>query len=1664
MDELAKRNTLTQLGYDPSEWDIDDLYNVIPKTKVQPSVSTTPLNPQSPEFRKSTDTPLTTFGKSAAISAFPTIAGGGGAAGGAALGAPLGPAGILGGGLLGAILSSIAANKVQQAVLPEDILANVAASQEQNPISGVVGSLATLPLGGFNPSPRNLLTAGRGLVKTFTPGLSRLPEESAQLLNVGLGAGIGAAQPLGMSLAQGEMPNPKDVLLNTLIGAVFNKPNVIGRRLDFREPTVERQLPGLEEAGRVGTEPQAQVETGIPTQPAQIGPRYARDLDILNRLTTAPGIFRGAKGEGVGTAEYIPRKSAAESALAMETQLKEQRAPIPREEVTPFEQPASELYTRENAGELQAQETRLNTLQGQLSEMRQQANQDLMYKQYEQMQANNKRIAELEAQISQLTLKRPPFKAGMKPSAESAISMGQPKYQEEPALELPKTGFQKEIQAKVTEKGIDVTPTAKWTELFKKFGITHRNTEITESGDIINAKTGFKVAGQTTFDSALKRFLVKLNPEKATLDTAPHEMAHVFLEQMRQSPKQADREFVLKFEKLINDSPEFRDINSARMEKRLEPWTPEEFIATEQGLEFVNRNLKLRGESDFKTFYRDLWSHIKTRFGKNGTPEDFRRILQYKTQYDKGAKVTLGARGAVNAEEGALEPQQPGKPEFIGVQKGAKGIPDKKYFNLTEDIIDPNTGKVLHRKGSTLSEGDLDRLGVKYSEEGALEKAKGEGKTPYPFRLKELQKGSKIIQQVNEEGWKGFVEHADYPVTAVRDDIIEEVSTELRAKGQKFEKDSDFNELTQDANKYVMGDIKALDKYESIIGSEALDEIKEAAFRNTEKYQEVRREAEAKVARATELGKIESPTNKLNQDEPALKNRSSFVPILTSRFDKISEKLKSPTAKMVTDNLHRYSGEADIQSGRIGNALIASIKGYNENSIDRVYRYLHQMDDKGSSLISLSSREKELADNIIEILRKPRREQIEMGLKVKAGKDNYRQAGIKSEGYMFNILDPKVAYEWAERPNSVLSKGYDKAYIDHQVKHGVDEKEAKQLLHAYKGALGDNMAQSIEFGALRKAEGNGLPWDLVDKNFASASARYGRRAGNDLAYFKYIQNDPKMRKALSLKDQFGNPPRQDEFPDVESIAHNAEVKAALRTVFGTDYPINQTVTSMARSINNTLMGIGTAARNILQMPAQIASYVQIKQLPLVAKAIARLNESKKRAFENNAVRASFADYDTAGYYEGNPNPVIRLFNRYSDFMRKYQGRNLSDKFEGEYYYSLGELLAVDNIARAKAGDKEARRFIDRFSDVVEGGTEGLLKAEKVTQDDISRIAKRFVDAARGTYGAEGLPSWAIEGEFAPFTALSRWSIEKSNTVWKDVIQPLKQGIYGPLLRYVLGAAGVGYAVEQMNELLSNKRGGEPTINETLASGEEKDLVAKAISLMQLASFAGIVSDGAQLISSAARNKGIKYNQPLSFPLYTWLTDTMAGNISGTVSALKEGEDPFETLAQFVTSVATQSVQSARYLDNNFIHPEEAKRKEKFRDYNIWQELTDRKEAEPSGADISAAYKNLGAKKFKREEDLSKANEELVGLIKNALDKSKTAAGFINVEKLRRELVKIKQNSYQTMPSPDEMPASFMEYVSHLRKTQGEKAAAERVADYMGKRVKNKIKAEMVPSL
>lgn len=788
-------------------------------------------------------------------------------------------------------------------------------------------------------------------------------------------------------------------------------------------------------------------------------------------------------------------------------------------------------------------------------------------------------------------------------------------------------------------------------------------------------------------------------------------------------------------------------------------------------------------------------------------------------------------------------------------------------------------------------------------------------------------------------------------------------------------------------------------------------------------------------------GKKFQESSKITESEL---RKKPLLNVFTSVTDRIGAGERSKSHVITSKALRNYFDERDFNIGRYGQSWVdQGMNPYKPEDVNAVYKHRWQKDN-GLVPIGLTSTQKKINDEWQSIIERPKLDAAKLGLKVKRG-ETYTVGGIKPEGYLPNQLDPVVLAELENNPSSIEAKSYRRQWAEWLTKKGA--KNPEKLIQEWEAArreYGDTGGP--EFAALRKPEGYGLPWELMDKNPARAAMRYGRRAAADLAWFKHIQSDDAVRAALGIKDQEGNLPKDVE--GIDYIGSEKDVQSALKFVYGktaSEYP---RIAAFSKFVGDMIMGPGTAIRNLASIPNNLAAYdVSLRD---AFKGLSNIASARKRAIESGAVKLKPEEFERLGDVD-NPDKVVALFNKLSNLFRTVQGRNLSDKLEGELYYAIGEQWSKTKILEAQAGDNRAKKLLERVGNITEG-------SEISSPENIQKLAKGFVNIVRGTYGPQGLPAWALHGNISPFVALSRYSIEKWNNVYKDVGIPMKEGNPLPFFKYALASLGVGVGIEELNKVISGKKGPDLELKEALAvyakNEDPKVLASKAIGLAQLASFGGIMGDLAKLGTRAAEGKSLTYSNPLSFPAYSFASETVAQNLADALGAMKEGEDPMAVMAEFIKTVSIQSVQAARYIGNR-LDSERTARKEEFADLRKFREATGK--GTPSEEGRANEFAGLGEKKFKRTSDIREAAAELPELIKNALEKSGK-----DPYRLKYELRKLKANSYQTMPSPENQPLEFYEYLQYLRDTQGNENAASRLVKFLKQRETNMAKSKLVP--
>ena len=338
------------------------------------------------------------------------------------------------------------------------------------------------------------------------------------------------------------------------------------------------------------------------------------------------------------------------------------------------------------------------------------------------------------------------------------------------------------------------------------------------------------------------------------------------------------------------------------------------------------------------------------------------------------------------------------------------------------------------------------------------------------------------------------------------------------------------------------------------------------------------------------------------------------------------------------------------------------------------------------------------------------------------------------------------------------------------------------------------------------------------------------------------------------------------------------------------------------------------------------------------------------------------------------------------------------------------------------------------------------------------IAAKYVESVQGTYDYRGLPAIAQKGTFAPYLSLARWNVEKLNNFQKYVIDPARNGNYTPLLMQTIGAIVGGAAVTKLVEEVTRRKEKTPKFEELaqLAKDENGKLteavmykLAGLASLSGYAGFYGDIAKGAMDVWFKNRPQG--YNNPLIGAI-----ETTWQNGTDLVEALRNGDWNAipDALGQFMMDTTQGYRIAATIISDDKLN--DVEKQNKLRDLKLWKTTHGMPVSEYTN-DRPNPFMDKDIKEFKKTQDLNEAAGMLPDLIKKAFDK---AAG--DPEALKRELTKLKINSYQTMPSFENMQPEFAKYLTWLQQTQGDEAATKTVQDYFTANALNKAKTEMIP--
>lgn len=787
------------------------------------------------------------------------------------------------------------------------------------------------------------------------------------------------------------------------------------------------------------------------------------------------------------------------------------------------------------------------------------------------------------------------------------------------------------------------------------------------------------------------------------------------------------------------------------------------------------------------------------------------------------------------------------------------------------------------------------------------------------------------------------------------------------------------------------------------------------------------------------------------QGEGLFQGKHGFLEAMSPTFDKV--KGVDPEVGPVLGNaFNRFEVTKRTYKGWRDEAL-KKLGKYDLEEVNRVGELRREAFRNGEDLPEMADEAGEIND-IFEryYYGDIGKERNDLGLMIDS-----REAGT-NKSYTPDMLNEETIDLFVNRPTSIEARYAKNQWVDYLVeksKGAITEAEARSNINDYVKAIGgshDNYL-SVNFGAIRKASGYGLPDSLRETDHVKALARYGRRAAADLAMFKELESKPEIGGALELKNP--NTGQPIEHPNSElGLSADKRIRNAMKWVtddFGNTMSKSQPhINAFVRLVHNALLGGPTGIRDLVSVPVNSLPYIQsFGDLAAAIKGVTSFRQHADAALRSGAKQPNL-DLTVFNQLMEGPDRAVKLMHKVGTGLRKWQGREALENISREVTFGMGKELTLKHLASDSAASD---KFLEKFGTGVDGDIRTLEGA--ALEKAVDTVAANFTERVQGTYGGRGLPVGVVESQFAPFMSLQKWGIEKANVIFQDVFKPALTGEnYLPLLTYSLGSVLTGAAIQELNKALTGRKPQDPDIKEALAKGDAKAYATELATLMQLGSFAGIVGDTMKaLTDTAIRGKTTK--NVVSFPAYTAVTDT-GERVADATEAIRQGENPWDVIKMLSLDLMTQNIQNARALANHTIKDKELERSDKFRDRRTYNEL----EGKPAG-EIPRPNRYLGIdeRKFKQATTPAEVGE----LMPRVLQRAKAKADG-NPEKFRQAIASLKGNSYQTMPSPEDSPLEFRAYYQYLVRTQGQKEADSRLRDFLTQRLLNRQKSSLLPSL
>jgi hypothetical protein len=1479
-DANYRRQLLLEAGLDPTQVALDDQGYVIaaPEPPQSPVVQqATSLEPLTP---KPLGSAVRQFGAGVLPAAGGLLAGSLAAApftGGTSLLLPIGA------GVVGALAGGYGTAKLQEKLMPEEWSQQLALDAEVNPKASMLGNVASSlvfmrpdlkSVANAGQGIRNVVTGGAS--KLSGP-------QAGNLLNIGLGGGLGAASSIYEDVSRDKDIDIGKLAISALGNALINNPNKLGQKLgatpnvyDDIGETQARQMMQADQTtladeslqakqsadrARAAAEQEAnkkileslptkyqkkvkdgemslqdaivnaEEDAGIASRKAQVAAGKLQTPSTLEDIRGFASQERSYEdmyanyGRDVLSQEPTPKLKLAETQRVVENQLAEKQNEV-----------ELRRFVVENR-KLDMEAARLKQEEIELAYAEKQAQQakDIVSpspRQLEYLQPNMQK-----AQIRPREEVRPTLtESDLVPSRVADEELMAPMSEAERIQEEFDLGKRKqdtesgvltdeqrrviqEAKAEVTRKaadaGISLEPTVGFRDAMQLLA-KKRGVKLEMDKTIEGAGETVSVAEQKRLRSVLEDVTAKINPEKAGVDTWPHELFHVLVTDMETGKSKIGQNLAKKAKEVFGGS--------------------EEVLTDVTGKEVITRLLNLDKEGTTKKFFKDFWSFVKTKYG-NPTTADVKRLMANRllNEVSYSELNPSAVAGKVGVEATQEEPAN----EAALAQGEGQQLPKEG-----------DTVSVITRVKSQIGEAELRNRAKLLVDELTPEQKASINSGPRPVEALAMETAARLTDSNKWDSYITSKNRNQEAVNALKENVTPEV-----AKGKLSEMKKSLG-MEEGKNKVEQKDLKAAkfagrqqeegaslnpkaeyigeqerpdgtsfklynlleDTGDSVKGSTVTEETLKKLGINPETETRIRTQtADEALPRqqsdSQQSYERETPTGRIKveiaEKQPL---KLAFLDFMLGQSDKV-KKVDSELG----DAFEKFFLRKSYYEGKYSNTIQETVAKYKPEVRDRVSKYMMALDADKPAPFKLTGDEVKLHEEIQKYNYNVRKDQNDLNIPV----SGIRQGKFNSD-YFQNIMGRDVVNTLVNKGNSQEAANYRKLWREHIVgasEGKVTSKEANEIINGYIRAIGGKkLSGQMEFGAVRKADGYGLPPEMQEKDLLARMTRYGKRVAKDFAYFQELQSKENVAAKLGLHDPKGNLITKEGIDSAASA--NEEVRKAIEMIDDTYDQYHPVTNAFNRLVTNSLLGPLSGARDIATIPVNVIPYLnKIEDFGAFVKAIPKLRQAWKKSLQAGARRENldsllYGDSGNSGNY------VVDKMNQVAQGLRVIQGREFLEQGARTYSYAIGEELTKANILRAVAGDKSSVEWLKKFGKIVDGNEMKSAKDfRSLSQEDVMKISKSFVDQVQGSYDGRNLPLGIMEGPAAPFFALSRWSVEKANVIRKDVLEPLGRGNVKPFLMYSLGAVLTGAVVEKLAEEVNNRRAADPTLNEAFKNSQ-----------------------------------------------------------------------------------------------------------------------------------------------------------------------------------------------------------------------------------------------------